>query len=77
MSMRDGLSHILPLPTLDRVQKSLQQVRELPEGSGAGMSVESLSAITRIEGGMPPFKDGTDFGRGSQALGEDSRRDNV
>ena len=77
MSMRDGLSHPLPLPTLERVQKSLQQVRELPEGSGAGMSVESLSAITRIEGGMPPFKDGTDFGRGSQALGQDSPRDNV
>jgi len=77
MSMRDGLSHPLPLPTLERVQKSLQQVRELPEGSGAGMSVESLSAITRIEGGMPPFKDGTDFGCGSQALGVDSPRDNA
>jgi len=57
MSMRDGLPHSLPLPTLERVQMSLHRVKDLPEGGGAGMSVESLSAITRLEGGMSPFKE--------------------
>jgi len=62
--MTDGLPHHLPLPTLSRVQASLLQVKLLPEGGGAGMSVESISAITKLEGGMTPFKDGVDFGQG-------------
>lgn len=60
----DGLDHHLPLPTLQRVQASLQQVKNLPEGGGAGMSVEAISAITRLQGGMEPFREGTDFGPG-------------
>ena len=62
--MTDGLPHPLPLPTLSRVQASLQQVKLLPEGGGAEMSVESISAITKLDGGMAPFEDGADFGPG-------------
>jgi hypothetical protein len=61
--MRDDLSHPLPLPTLERVQSSLEQVRTLSAGSGT-MSVEAMSAITRMEGGMTPFKPGSDLGSG-------------
>ena len=62
--MTDGLPQHLPLPTLSRVQASLQQVKLLAQGGGAGMSVEAISTITRLEGGMAPFKDGADFGPG-------------
>jgi len=64
--MTDGLPHHLPLPGLSRVQASLEQVKLLPEGGGAGMSVEAISAITRLEGGMAPFKSGTEFGSSSK-----------
>jgi hypothetical protein len=62
--MTDELPQHLPLPTLSRVQASLEQVKLLPEGGGAGMSVESISAITKLEGGMAPFREGVDFGQG-------------
>jgi hypothetical protein len=55
--------HPLPLPTLDRVQASLQEAKDLPEGAGGSMGVEALSAITRKNGGMKPFKDGSDLGQ--------------
>jgi len=55
--MTDGLSQPLPLPTLSRVQASLEQVKVLSQGGGAGMSVESISLITKLEGGMAPFSD--------------------
>ena len=57
LSMTDGLNQPLPLSTLSRVQASLEQVKLLFEGGGAGMSVESISLITKLEGGMAPFND--------------------
>ena len=62
LSMRDSLPHPLPLPTLETAQANLQRVKDLPEGAGAEMGAESMSAVVRLDGGMAPFKEGADFG---------------
>jgi hypothetical protein len=46
------------------VEAGLEEVKGLPEGGGPGMGTEALSAIARKNGGMKPFKDGSDLGQG-------------
>ena len=63
LALREHLSSEMPLLTLERVLANLKKAKELPEGGGSGMGVEALSIISRIEGGLGPFKNGSDEGK--------------
>jgi hypothetical protein len=71
LSLREGLARPLPLPTLERVEANFSKAKNLRDGTGGSLGVESLSAIIRLEGGMPAFKQGSDLGSGRGKVNDD------
>lgn len=62
-SLRDNLAQPLPLPTLEKCMENMQKALDLQEGNGKEMDWSSLSVITRKDGGLEAFKEGSDRGR--------------
>lgn len=56
LALREKLGHKVPLPTLERVLASLEKAKVLAGDKAGEMSVEALSAVTRDEAGLRPFK---------------------
>lgn len=56
MSLRDGLSHEVPLPNLDRVLANLEEAKAMTGDKAEGVSVEALSLVARKNSGLELYR---------------------
>jgi len=59
-TLAEGPDHPVPLPTLDRAIANMKRAKEI---GGDGYDWGVLAVCSRVDAGLPPFREGTDNGK--------------